>query len=241
MTSILKHKRFLVIIAAFTLIAAIGGTYAWFTDTTATTQSNMKMGDLSISSSVVNLLGDPDYLYEPGDYVNLEFTLDNASENPDGFLPAFVQANFDAGTVTRYYDAEGYQLATPVTEDIDPLVLDKITTNVKTVANEDEFAAWYLDRITGTYYVLLNAGTSTTAGRNFKLSDLWLGNAYRGADFNLVSFFPCTQVNKDAILEVFDLDLSNLDPIDEEGNIIGSEGRNTSHSYYMNLLYDMMK
>lgn len=244
MNGSLKNKKKLVITVVLAFTVFVAGSYAWFTSSSSTVIS-ATAGRISINSTVENLLGEPDYYYEPGDSINLMYTIDNVHDgNISGeYKTAFVQVGFSDGTVDIYSDDDGNELANSQTYPIDTEIFEDIICTAKTVIDSEThlISAWYVDRTTGTYYALVDAGAEATAEIGMKFDGSKAGNAYQGARFNFNGNFIAVDVNEDAAYDLFELDWNNLDPIDTDGRIItktGDSGRNSERDYYMNLLYD---
>lgn len=244
MNGSLKNKKKLVITAALAFTILVTGSYAWFTSSSSAVIS-ATTGRISINSTVENLLGEADYYYEPGDSINLAYTIDNVHDgNISGeYKAALVQADFSDGTVDIYSDDDGNELANPQTYPIDTEIFKDITCTAKTVIDAEThlISAWYVDRTKGTYYALVDAGTEATAEIGLKFDGSETGNAYQGARFNFNGNFIAVDVNEDAAYDLFELNWDNLDPIDTDGRIItktSDPGRNSERGYYMSLLYD---
>lgn len=242
MKKLLNNKKILTSLIVVLLVITAAGSYSWFTSKSSASISS-NMGRLSISSSAENLLGEPDYYYEPGDNLDMAYTIDNVHAGDAGeYKMAFVQANFAEGTVEIYSDSNGNALLSPKTYAIDQSIFEEMTRKVKTVIDSDTslISAWYVDRTTGIYYALIDAGMDAAATVELKFDGSQMGNVYQGAKFHFSGEFLATQVNEDAIYDTFGLDLNNLDPIDENGNILSNGIRSTARAYYMNLLYEML-
>lgn len=245
MKGTLENKKKILITLVLALILLVAGSYAWFTSSSSTLIS-ATVGRLSINSTVENLLGEPSYYYEPGDSINLVYTIDNVHNgNASGeYKTAFVQADFSDGTVDIYSDDNGKELTEPKTYPIDPEIFKDITYAAKTVVDPEThlISAWYVDRTTGIYYALVDAGTEATAEVGFEFNGSKAGNVYQGAQFNFNGNFIATDVNEDATYDLFNLDWDNLDPIDTGGNVITKTNdpeRDSERGYYINLLYDV--
>lgn len=242
MKKLLNNKKILASLIVVLVVILALGSYSWFTSKSSAVISS-NMGRISISASAENLLGEPDYYYEPGDNLDIAYTIDNVhAGSANEYKMAFVQANFAEGTVEVYSDSNGNALLTPKTYEIDQSIFEEITSNVKSVMDPDTYllSFWYVDRTTGTYYALIDAGMDATATVELKFDGSQMGNVYQGAKFNFGGEFLATQMNEDAIYDTFGLNLENLDPVDENGNVLSSKTRSTARTYYMDLLYDAL-
>jgi len=243
-TNLFKNKKVRIVLSiALAAVIITAGTFAWFSGT-AGQGSAVTMGALEVNVTLDDGIDD-DYYYEPGETADLKYTIDNIHPT-DNYKAAMIKADFKAGTVVISSDDYGKPLAAPYTMNIDPATVDVIG-EIKTFIDPItyEVAAWYVDRTTDIYYLLLDPGMAAVADLEVNFVGKTMGNAYQNAQFDFAGTFPYTQVMEEAMLDVLGLDVMNLDPIDEDGIVLyefslySADGGMTRNDY-MQLLYDAM-
>ena len=242
-TKLFNNKKVRIVLSiALAAVIITAGTFAWFSGT-AGNGAAVTMGALEVNVVLEDDIMD-DYYYEPGETADLKYTIDNIHPG-ENYKPAFVKADFTAGTVLISSDGNGKPLDEPYTMYIDPATVDA-TGEIKTVIGLDGVAAWYKDSVTGIYYLLLDPGMDAVVDLEVNFVGKTMGNAYQNAKFSFAGTFPYTQVMEEAIFDVLGLDVNTLDPVDEDGNVlifdifgINADGVMTRGDY-MQILYDAL-